>query len=53
MASTVVQNFSSISPKKYLIGTLCGEIYRYFNRNSTIDNLNNSLGTLKTQFVNN
>ena len=54
IASSVLHNFSSaISPKKYLISTLCTEIYRHNSSNSNAINLDNSLCKLKHQFLNN
>ena len=49
--SDVIMNYShSISPKNYKLGTLCGEIYRANNCNTTETNLKNSLNSLKSKF---
>ena len=54
IASTVLHNFgSAVSPKRYLISTLCGEIYRHSDANSLVTDRENSLLTLKNQFLNN
>ena len=54
MASSVLTNFEhGVIPRKYLISTLSGEIYRHSYCNSTESDLKESLNSLRTQFSEN
>ena len=53
-ASDVILNFSkSVTPTKYKISTLVGEVYRCNNTTTTEKELNNALKDLKTIFLKN
>ena len=54
ISSTTLHNFkTAITPWKYLNSTLCCEIYRHNNTNSTNNDLDISLNNLKQQFLQN
>ena len=53
-ASDVILNFSkSVTPHKYKISTLCGEIHRCNHTTTTLAERDKALAELKTKFLNN
>ena len=52
-ASDVIMNYNSITPKKYKLSTLKGDVFRCNYTCSTEENLNNSLNDLTEMYVKN